>query len=92
MDNPYILPLSLVTFLPALGALVLAFFPREMKGAMRWFTLAITVAVFFADGLVGHSPPGRRRYTAIQIGRFGHARFVFRAVDQIVQYLLFNGD
>ena len=26
MDNPYIIPLSLVTFLPALGALALAFF------------------------------------------------------------------
>src|SRR5262249_3978393 len=46
MDNPYILPLSLVTFLPALGALVLAFFPRDAKGGIRWFTLLITVAVF----------------------------------------------
>jgi NADH-quinone oxidoreductase subunit M len=46
MDNPYILPLSLVTFLPALGALALAFFPREGKGAIRWFTLVITAAVF----------------------------------------------
>jgi len=46
MDNPYIIPLSLVTFLPALGALALAFFPRDAKAAIRWFTLAITVAVF----------------------------------------------
>jgi NADH-quinone oxidoreductase subunit M len=46
MENPYILPLSLVTFLPALGALVLAFFPRDTKSAMRWFTLTITVVVF----------------------------------------------
>src|SRR5262249_16971903 len=45
MDNPYIIPLSLVTFLPALGALALAFFPRDAKGAIRWFTLAITVVV-----------------------------------------------
>src|SRR5215475_3724190 len=46
MENPYIVPLSLITFLPALGALALAFFPRESKGAIRWFTLAITVVVF----------------------------------------------
>ncbi|HEY2762287.1 MAG TPA: NADH-quinone oxidoreductase subunit M, partial [Pirellulales bacterium] len=46
MDNPYIIPLSLITFLPALGALVLAFFPKEAKGAIRWFTLGITIAVF----------------------------------------------
>jgi NADH-quinone oxidoreductase subunit M len=46
MVNPYILPLSLVTFLPALGALVLAFFPKETKAAIRWFTFGITVLVF----------------------------------------------
>jgi len=46
MDNPYILSLSLITFLPAIGALVVAFFPRDNKAAMRWFTLGITVAVF----------------------------------------------
>jgi NADH-quinone oxidoreductase subunit M len=46
MENPYLVPLSLITFLPALGALALAFFPRESKGAIRWFTLAITAAVF----------------------------------------------
>ncbi len=46
MENPYIVPLSLVTFLPAIGALLVAFFPRGNKGAIRWFTLAITVAVF----------------------------------------------
>src|SRR5262249_19758199 len=36
----------LVVFLPALGALALAFFPRDTKTAIRWFTLAITVVVF----------------------------------------------
>lgn len=46
MDNPYIIPLSLVTFLPALGALALAFFPKGAKAGIRWFTLGITVAVF----------------------------------------------
>ena len=40
------LPLSLVTFLPAIGALLVAFFPRDNKSAIRWFTLAITAAVF----------------------------------------------
>ena len=47
MDNPYIVPLSLVTFLPAIGALVAAFLPKESKSTLRWFTLGITVAVFF---------------------------------------------
>ena len=46
MENPYLLQLSLITFLPAIGALVLAFFPRDTKGAMRWFTLGITAVVF----------------------------------------------
>jgi NADH-quinone oxidoreductase subunit M len=46
MDNPYIFPLSLITFLPAIGALALAFFPKDNKNAMRRFTFAITAVVF----------------------------------------------
>jgi NADH-quinone oxidoreductase subunit M len=46
MDNPYIFPLSLITFLPAIGALALAFFPKDNKNAMRRFTFAITALVF----------------------------------------------
>jgi NADH-quinone oxidoreductase subunit M len=46
MDNPYIFPLSLITFLPAIGALALAFFPKDNKNAMRRFTFGITAVVF----------------------------------------------
>src|SRR5262245_7162076 len=52
MDNPYIIPLSLITFLPALGALVIAFFPRESKGAIRWVSLLTTLAVFIGTALL----------------------------------------
>jgi NADH-quinone oxidoreductase subunit M len=38
--------LSLIVFLPAIGALVLTFFPREKTEAMKAFSLAVTVAVF----------------------------------------------
>ena len=46
MESTYVSLLSLIVFLPAVGALVLAFFPGEMKTAMKGFSLAITVAVF----------------------------------------------
>jgi NADH-quinone oxidoreductase subunit M len=38
--------LSLVIFLPALGALVLAFLPSNKPDALRLFTLGITIVVF----------------------------------------------
>ncbi len=38
--------LSLIVFLPAVGALALAFFPREKTEAMKMFSLLITAAVF----------------------------------------------
>jgi NADH-quinone oxidoreductase subunit M len=38
--------LSLVVFLPALGALLLAFFPKDKPEAIKLASLAITVAVF----------------------------------------------
>ncbi|MEX0586700.1 MAG: proton-conducting transporter membrane subunit, partial [Pirellulales bacterium] len=40
------LVLSLVIFLPAAGALALAFFPREKEESVRLFSLAVTIAVF----------------------------------------------
>jgi NADH-quinone oxidoreductase subunit M len=45
MPSPVIL-LSLIVFLPTLGALLLAFFPKGSDNAMKQFALAITVAVF----------------------------------------------
>ncbi len=38
--------LSLVIFLPVLGSLALAFFPKDKPDAMRLFTLGITAVVF----------------------------------------------
>ncbi|MGE0607582.1 MAG: NuoM family protein [Pirellulales bacterium] len=38
--------LSLIIFLPTLGALVLAFFPKSAEGAIKQFSLAVTLAVF----------------------------------------------
>lgn len=46
MESTYVLLLSLIVFLPSAGALLLTFFPRELTGAMKGFTLAVTVAVF----------------------------------------------
>ncbi len=39
-------PLSIVTFLPALGALVLSFVPRRAQGAQRLGALAVTLVTF----------------------------------------------
>ncbi len=46
MSNQYTFLLTLVVFLPAIGALVLAFFPKDRPEAMKYFSLAVTVAVF----------------------------------------------
>src|SRR5262245_4258624 len=37
--------LSAMVFLPTLGALALAFFPREKTDVMKFFTLAVTAVV-----------------------------------------------
>jgi NADH-quinone oxidoreductase subunit M len=58
MDFPW---LSVVTFIPAAGAVALAFVPSRAQGAMRWWTLAVTVATFgFSLGMLGayHSSSG----------------------------------
>ena len=44
MDNPSIL-LSAIVFLPALGALVLAFIPGNRATEIRWATLVLTLVV-----------------------------------------------
>ncbi len=45
-ESSYSLLLSAIVFLPAFGALALAFFPREKTEAMKMFSLLITAAVF----------------------------------------------
>ena len=46
MDNPYLFLSTFIVFCPVIGALILAFFPRGSKDAMRFFTLGVTIAVF----------------------------------------------
>ena len=41
----YILLLSFIVFAPAIGAIVLAFFPKDKVEAIRLFTLAVTLIV-----------------------------------------------
>ena len=41
-----IIYLSLMVFLPALGALALAFFPRGKEEAVRYTTLGVTILTF----------------------------------------------
>ena len=60
MESTYLLLLSVLVFLPAAGALALAFFPREQTGGMKVFSLLVTVAVFLMTLLMifshGNSP------------------------------------
>ena len=44
MDTPLFL-LSAIVFLPALGALALAFIPGNRTQEIRWFTLVLTLLV-----------------------------------------------
>ena len=46
MESTYVTLLSLIVFLPAAGALVLMFFPRDKTDAMKTFSLVVTAAVF----------------------------------------------
>jgi NADH-quinone oxidoreductase subunit M len=46
MESSYVTLLSLIVFLPAAGALVLAFFPSDKGDAMKTFSLIVTAAVF----------------------------------------------
>ena len=46
MTNPYVVPLSLVVFLPALGALALAFFRKDRPETVKRFALFITILTF----------------------------------------------
>jgi NADH-quinone oxidoreductase subunit M len=68
MDNPYILPLSLVVFLPALGALILAFLPREQPGLLKGFTLAVTMAVFLLTVWIAIPQPSGAETAQFDLG------------------------
>ncbi len=52
MQSTYVTLLSLIVFLPAAGALALAFFPREKTEAMKYFSLAVTAIVFLITAVM----------------------------------------
>ncbi|HZZ73227.1 MAG TPA: NADH-quinone oxidoreductase subunit M [Pirellulales bacterium] len=52
MANPYITFLSLLVFLPVLGALAIAFFPKDKPGATKLFALAICALTFLLNLLM----------------------------------------
>jgi NADH-quinone oxidoreductase subunit M len=52
MESSYITLLSLIVFLPTVGALALAFFPREKTEAMKMFSLVITAVVFLLTAVM----------------------------------------
>jgi NADH-quinone oxidoreductase subunit M len=61
--------LSVVTFLPLVGAVFLLFIPAAKTGAIRWFTFLVTVLTFLASVPL---------FTAFQTGQRG-MQFVERA-------------
>jgi NADH-quinone oxidoreductase subunit M len=53
-------------FLPAVGALALAFFPRKAEDASRWFALAVTAVTFLITAWM--AIPGDGKSAQFQIG------------------------
>ena len=52
MDNPYLWPLTLLVFLPALGSLVLLLLPRDSHELIKRVSLFVTVLVVFVATVV----------------------------------------
>ncbi len=73
MDNSYAALLTLVVFLPALGALVLAFFPKDRPEGMRLFALAVSAVVFVLTVVLAWPTPagGSAAMTGFSIGKAG---------------------
>jgi NADH-quinone oxidoreductase subunit M len=71
MDT-YVQLLSFVVFFPAIGALALAFFPREKHDAMRWWSLAVTVITFLVTVWIAW-PGGRTGQFDIEIASMQNA-------------------
>jgi NADH-quinone oxidoreductase subunit M len=66
MESQYAFLLSWIVFLPAAGALVLAFFPRSAGDAMKLFSLSVTVCVFAITAWV--AIPGSNDGVQFQLG------------------------
>ncbi|MBC8018977.1 MAG: NADH-quinone oxidoreductase subunit M [Verrucomicrobia bacterium] len=57
--------LSLTTFLPILGVLLLLFIPKDSKSVLRWVTVAVTMATFFVSLpiMLGFQPNAEFQFT-----------------------------
>jgi len=64
MESTYLTLLSTVVFLPALGALALAFFPREKTEAMKYFALGVTALVFLLTLIIALPSAGDWQFDA----------------------------
>ena len=62
MESSYVTLLSSIVFLPAAGALALAFFPREKTEGMKTFSLVITAAVFALSVIMALPGPGNWQF------------------------------
>jgi NADH-quinone oxidoreductase subunit M len=64
MESTYVTLLSLIVFLPAAGALALAFFPREKTDSMKMFTLVVTAVVFLLSVVMALPGNGQWQFDA----------------------------
>jgi len=64
MESTYLTLLSTVVFLLALGALALAFFPREKTEAMKYFALGVTALVFLLTLIIALPSAGDWQFDA----------------------------
>ncbi len=72
MPNSSLMLLSLLVFLPSLGALILVFFPKDKPEAMKFFSLAVCGVTFLvslmmmvAEGSVWHVKAGTAEMQAV---------------------------
>ncbi len=68
MDNSSLALISSVVFLPTLGALLLAFFPKQNTAAMKWFSLGVTAVVFLLTVYMAMSPSANSGTTQFKQG------------------------
>ena len=61
--NFFLQPLTLLTFFPLLGVLVLLFIPSDRKNALRWIALITTLITFLLSLWVLTHVPIRRTRT-----------------------------
>ena len=66
MESQYVFLLSWIVFLPTVGALILAFFPKDKPDAIKGFSLACTVLVLLLTAFMAW--PGAVDSPKFQLG------------------------